>query len=148
PGSFARTAGASSANTSSNSASLPGCTRSVAITPMSLMSVSLDSRTKIRIRLPTFFDLDSEAVQDHRHLGILAHGENEVHPPLLAERGERSPALVAHEMIAGQLVSGAEHRAIEVAPALSLGAGLDALDLDFGQPAAKSDPLVLRPLVA
>src|SRR3546814_11462202 len=80
--------------------------------PMALIYISLYSLSgaKVGVDLPPLLDLDAEAVQYHRDLGILADGEHQVHPALVAERGERGPGRVGDEMICGQFVRRAEHR--------------------------------------
>src|SRR3546814_322524 len=80
--------------------------------PMALIYISLYSLSgaKVGVDLPPLLDLDAEAVQYHRDLGILADGEHQVHPALVAERGERGPGRVGDEMICGQFVGRAQHR--------------------------------------
>src|SRR3546814_11723762 len=94
--------------------------------PMALIYISLYSLSgaKVGVDLPPLLDLDAEAVQYHRDLGILADGEHQVHPALVAERGERGPGRVGDEMICGQVVGRAQPRAAGVAPARGLGASL------------------------
>src|SRR3546814_4788560 len=66
--------------------------------PMALIYISLYSLSgaKVGVDLPPLLDLDAEAVQYHRDLGILADGEHQVHPALVAERGERGPRSEEH----------------------------------------------------
>src|SRR3546814_5377496 len=79
--------------------------------PMALIYISLYSLSgaKVGVDLPPLLDLDAEAVQYHRDLGILADGEHQVHPALVAERGERGPGRVGDEMICGQFVRSEAH---------------------------------------
>ena len=59
------------------------------------------------------FELDAEAVQDHRDLRVLTGGEDDVHTLVFVEMcAERAPGSVGDELVAVQVVGGAQQRGI------------------------------------
>src|SRR5262249_45521379 len=124
-----KTRAPSRANSNAVARPLPIVSPGVCPAPVTIATFP-SSRPTISESLYAFVELDSQAVEHHRHQVVLTDGKHDVHQlGSVVAHSERGPRGIADERVLVELVRGAHERRLERIPAGCVGALADASEV-------------------